>query len=364
MLDLSWKNLDDISTIEPTVQVLNLNNNLLTKLPTLFTTLNSLHTLDLSNNAIVSLPAMPRSLKILNLSGNRLNEAAMNECIAKSTKSPWNLEKLWLTNNDIKEFPIELTKLINLEFLSLTKNKIKDIPTQIRSLEKLKFLGLSQNLILDAEAVLLLLPQLIGIGLSDNPLKDPAMQFHRLRHKIKVVRITPEKNNELKIETTAEKLEVQLSRKGTKLLKKKESPKRPGSLAGLPVFPNSTNVEESFNGASGIILEDINEDTANDAKKISPSALPPPTMKTTASMSVLDFRETIDNLVEYYFNSDESLSDLAESELPHRTQMSHRHSKVLSDQKGKQVNVKKSKSENELNQKSISYSSSSNYFYK
>eukprot|EP00835_Amoeboradix_gromovi_P001314 NODE_57_length_25931_cov_0.351037.p10 type:complete len:383 gc:universal NODE_57_length_25931_cov_0.351037:3195-2047(-) len=345
MLDLSWKKLEEIPTLELIVQELNISNNSITKIPSLFTTLNSLHTVDLSNNAIVSVPAMPRSLKILNLSGNRLTESSINEMLVKSCKSAWNLEKLWLTSNDIKEFPIEIVRLTSLDFLSISNNKIRDIPIQIRSLEKLKFLGLSNNLITDAEVILMLLPQLHGFGISGNPLKEQEIQVHRMRHKIKVVRVSQDKPaSEHSKDQVLEKLEVLVSRKGTKLLKKKNPSRRPMTLGGLSSFSQTApDNEPPTSSFVGKILEE--EDSETTGKKGNPGFSLTP-LKATASMSAFDFRDNIDSLVEYYFNSDESL--LEGKDAPHRVDISHRHSKTVSEDKAKEYMARRSKSENEL----------------
>ena len=349
MLDLSWKKLEEIPTIELMVQALNLSNNSISKIPALFTSLSSLHTVDLSNNAIVSLPAMPRTLKFLNLSGNRLNEVAVNEMLVKSCKSPWNLEKLWLTGNDLKDFPIELIKLSNLDFLSLSGNKIRDIPTQVRQLEKLKFLGLSDNLIVDAEAVLLLLPQLQGVGLSGNPLKDSEIQIHRLRHRMKVLRVSQDKPTESTNETTVSSLDVQLSRKGTKLLKKKTPAKRPMTLAGLP----ATFLEHNSDNDSSVPGKILEEEDGESPFKAGTPGFPKSPLKTTASLTAFEYRDNIDALVDYYFNSEDNISIADLPETPHRVEMSYRHSKITSQGKARVYYARRSKSENALNEKSM-----------
>eukprot|EP00834_Sanchytrium_tribonematis_P000815 NODE_16_length_49026_cov_1.035992.p10 type:complete len:354 gc:universal NODE_16_length_49026_cov_1.035992:34745-33684(-) len=350
MLDISWKNIEEIplSSIESNVQDLSLSNNIITQIPQTFTTLSCLQTLDLSNNAIVALPAMPKTLKILNLSGNRLTDVVLNEMISKSSKVSWNLEKLWLANNEIKNFPMEITKLINLDLLSLAGNKIKEIPTQIKSLEKLRFFGLSDNLLTDAEVILLLLPQLQGVGISGNPLKDSEIQIHRMRHKMRVLRVGNDKPiEEVPKDNVAETLEVQLSRKGTKLLKKKGQQRRPMTLAGLPSFQeNAEKNEEPIRTHDGILEEDA-EAQAGSSKKFSPQFT---SVQMTSSLSVFDFRDNIDELVDSYF--DDYDNEEEEQENPHRVQLSKRYSRLIADDKKKTLKLRSSKSEAGLSENS------------
>lgn len=69
-----------------------------------------------------------------------------------------NLERLSLSDNQLKELPAEIGQLVNLERLSLSGNQLTSLPAEIGQLRKLKELSLFSNPIKDIEAIHEMLP--------------------------------------------------------------------------------------------------------------------------------------------------------------------------------------------------------------
>jgi len=59
--------------------------------------------------------------------------------------NPDKVYKLSLTQQKLKEIPVEIAQLKNLQILNLSENKIKMVPVEIAELEKLQMLSLYKN---------------------------------------------------------------------------------------------------------------------------------------------------------------------------------------------------------------------------
>src|SRR3989304_1100792 len=57
----------------------------------------------------------------------------------------YNLQTLYLNDNEIKEIPPEIGSLTNLQILYFSYNKIKEIPSEIGFLTNLQYLSLNNN---------------------------------------------------------------------------------------------------------------------------------------------------------------------------------------------------------------------------
>jgi len=98
--------------------------------------------LDLFNNQIKEIPkeiGHLHNLQKLDLNVNKIKE------IPKEIGQLHNLQRLWLYNNKIKEIPKEIGQLHNLEYLGLYNNQIKEIPKEIGQLHNLQRLWLYNN---------------------------------------------------------------------------------------------------------------------------------------------------------------------------------------------------------------------------
>ncbi|CAD8206714.1 unnamed protein product [Paramecium pentaurelia] len=127
---------------EYTSQKINLSNQLLySTAPVLDTLSELLLDLDLSNNLLHQFPNQLKTytkLKILNLSFNQIQQIPIKFHLP-------NLEKLILSDNQIKQLPSSLFKLNTLKELNLNNNNIEYLPSELFDL-KLIYLGLRSNM--------------------------------------------------------------------------------------------------------------------------------------------------------------------------------------------------------------------------
>ena len=164
-LDLSWRNLTDVSALAGLtgVRELDLSNNAITDLSPL-AGLTGLRALDLSGNRIedISMLAGLTALERLGLSGNRIEDISTLAGLS-------GLEVLDLSGNRVEEL-WPLVGLTALERLNLSGNRVEE-------LSPLEGLGSLQVLLLDGNRVaeilgLLPLAGLANLGLSDNQIED------------------------------------------------------------------------------------------------------------------------------------------------------------------------------------------------
>ena len=164
-LDLSWRNLTDVSALAGLtgVRELDLSDNAITDLSPL-AGLTGLRALDLSGNRIedISMLAGLTALERLDLSGNRIKDISTLAGLS-------GLEVLDLSGNRVEEL-WPLVGLTALERLNLSDN-------QVEELSPLEGLGSLQVLLLDGNRVaeilgLLPLAGLANLGLSDNRIAD------------------------------------------------------------------------------------------------------------------------------------------------------------------------------------------------
>ena len=164
-LDLSWRNLTDVSALAGLTGVseLDLSDNAITDLSPL-AGLTELRALDLSGNRIedISMLAGLTALERLGLSGNRIRDISTLAGLS-------GLEVLDLSGNRVEEL-WPLVGLTALERLDLSDNRVEE-------LSPLEGLGSLQVLLLDGNRVaeilgLLPLAGLENLGLSENQIED------------------------------------------------------------------------------------------------------------------------------------------------------------------------------------------------
>nr|XP_056704345.1 leucine-rich repeat-containing protein 58 [Euleptes europaea] len=127
----------------------------------------SLRVLNLSGNRFARLPdalLALRGLRSLSLGGNRL--AAIPAAIQQLR----SLEFLYLGGNFITSIPPELANLPSLSYLVLCDNKIQSIPPQLAQLPSLRSLSLHNNLLTYLPREILNLVHLEELSLRGNPL--------------------------------------------------------------------------------------------------------------------------------------------------------------------------------------------------
>lgn len=118
--------------------------------------------LDLKKNEFSSLPSLD-SLILLILSDKKLKLDSIRVTIRVLAR----LRVLQLESNQLKQFPLEICKLLNLEELSLIGNTISELPS-ITDLDKLKVLDLSDNKLVDVPTGISQLTSLQVLNLSRN----------------------------------------------------------------------------------------------------------------------------------------------------------------------------------------------------
>lgn len=105
----------------------------------IFTGIKNLKIMNLDNQKIKdNFSIIPGGIENLSLSNNRIKN--IYGLIEKT-----NLTHLNLSDNRIKELPINIDKLSKLEWLDLSNNRIKDLPASICNLKNLKVLNLKNN---------------------------------------------------------------------------------------------------------------------------------------------------------------------------------------------------------------------------
>ncbi|XP_054858582.1 leucine-rich repeat-containing protein 58 [Eublepharis macularius] len=127
----------------------------------------SLRVLNLSGNRFTRLPAALlglRRLQSLSLGSNRLHS------IPAAIQELSSLEFLYLGGNFITSIPPELANLPSLSYLVLCDNKIQSIPPQLAQLPSLRSLSLHNNLLTYLPREILNLVHLEELSLRGNPL--------------------------------------------------------------------------------------------------------------------------------------------------------------------------------------------------
>lgn len=153
-LSLNGCNLEEIPSVIfglPELRFLYLNNNNIREIPNQIKELTSLETLSLRGNKVLHIPTLPKSIRKIDISGNRLqgkivldypNLLSINfsDNMVSSVEivtNPRNIEVLDLSRNKIKTLSHSLHSA-SIQRLSLQKNEIERIdswfPTQVKEL--------------------------------------------------------------------------------------------------------------------------------------------------------------------------------------------------------------------------------------
>lgn len=161
------QSLPDDLRLLPALVVLDVHDNLLSKLPGAIGELVNLQKLNISHNKLKSLPpelAQLQHLKSLLTQHNQLEEIpeALGQLAA--------LEELDLSNNNLQNISGCLGGLTHLGRLNLSNNKLKALPAEISSLKSLRLLDCTSNLLEDVPTSLAGMDSLEQLYLKQNKL--------------------------------------------------------------------------------------------------------------------------------------------------------------------------------------------------
>lgn len=131
----------DIFKFSNQVEILDISNSHLTKLPAEFKAFQSLKICFLSHNDFEILPLVLGEIPSLEIIGARSCKIAT----VPAESLPKNLRWLTLTDNKITRLPENIGKLLKLEKLLLAGNKLTALPTSISNCQNLALLRISAN---------------------------------------------------------------------------------------------------------------------------------------------------------------------------------------------------------------------------
>jgi hypothetical protein len=156
---------DEVRSLAPSLEVLNLTGNQLNTLPAWLAELGQLKVLFCSNNLFEHLPevlgACP-SLEIIGLRANRLRHVPADSL-------PNTLRSLVLTDNLLAELPATLGLQPHLQKLMLTGNRLRSLPESLQQAERLELLRIAANELSDLPDWLTDLPALSWLAMAGNP---------------------------------------------------------------------------------------------------------------------------------------------------------------------------------------------------
>lgn len=128
------------------------------------------------------------NLKILRLSGNKINTIPNLSCLSNLQKlyidncnlssidnvlnSNYELNELQIRGNNISQIPDEIYNLTKLETLYMNSNKIIEISSNIEQLQKLRILVANSNKISEIPTTILSLKNITKINLCNNNIEE------------------------------------------------------------------------------------------------------------------------------------------------------------------------------------------------
>ena len=124
------------------------------------------------------------NLEILNLGNNKLNK------LPKEIGNLFHLKKLILSHNKLKKLPIEIGGLYNLVLLDLSYNELIEIPKEMGKLKKLLYLELNNNKLTNLPKEMGDIQNLQNLNISDTEIKKSIKEIKNLFHLSLLLRIT------------------------------------------------------------------------------------------------------------------------------------------------------------------------------
>jgi len=120
-----------------------------------------------------------KNLKELNISNSKISVGELNKLAQLK-----QLEKLYIEDSNLKEFPSKLVELANLKELKLFRNNIFKLPKNFFKLNKLEYLNMESNNLTEFPKVVYKMPNLKVLYLEGNEiehLKSKLNKFKQLK---------------------------------------------------------------------------------------------------------------------------------------------------------------------------------------
>jgi hypothetical protein len=155
----------EILQLTDTLEVLDLNDNKLSQLPTDFSCLKKLKILFMSDNTFEHIPSVLSECPALTMIGIKSNQI---KTVAENSL-PVNTRWLILTGNHITKLPDSMGQLTKLEKLALAGNQLTELPSSMENCRALALARLSANKLTALPDFLLQLPKLAWIAFAGNP---------------------------------------------------------------------------------------------------------------------------------------------------------------------------------------------------
>lgn len=156
----------EIFQLSDSLEILNLSNNSLTKLPDDLPSLSKLRIIFCSENNFTELPEVLGRCPNLEMVGFKSNHIIKVSASALPTKLRW----LILTDNKISELPDEIGNCKALQKLMLAGNMLQELPASIANCTQLELLRISANQFTTLPYWLVSLPRLTWLAYAGNPL--------------------------------------------------------------------------------------------------------------------------------------------------------------------------------------------------
>ncbi|MBR7888272.1 protein kinase [Marinomonas sp. A79] len=158
-----------IYDLADSLEVLDLSNNALSRLPDDLCRLKKLRIVFCSNNLFTELPSCLGRCPQLEMIGFKSNQITQVSSSSLPTHTRW----LILTDNQITDLPDDMGRLTRLQKLALAGNQLQALPDSMVDCKRLELIRLSANQFATFPDVLLTLPRLAWLAFSGNPFCAP-----------------------------------------------------------------------------------------------------------------------------------------------------------------------------------------------
>ena len=155
----------EILELADSLEILDLSNNCLSRLPQEFSQLRKLRIVFFNNNQFEEFPeilAACPNLSMVSFKGNQL------KTISENALSP-NIRWLILTNNQLKALPSSIGKLSKLQKCMLAGNQLQSLPDELANCKNLELIRLAANQLHTLPPWLFTLPRLTWLAYAGNP---------------------------------------------------------------------------------------------------------------------------------------------------------------------------------------------------